>query len=80
MQKLHSTYRYFCQVACVVRVPSEVIKQRSQAQRLSSLQILKKTLALEGFLGLYRGYTSTILREIPFSVIQFPLWELLKVQ
>jgi len=47
MQKLHSTYRYFCQVACVVRVPSEVIKQRSQAQRLSSLQILKKTLALD---------------------------------
>lgn len=30
--------------------------------------------------GFYRGYFSTILREVPFSVIQFPLWEALKVQ
>ena len=29
--------------------------------------------------GLYRGYFSTILREIPFSFIQYPVWEYLKV-
>jgi solute carrier family 25 S-adenosylmethionine transporter 26 len=35
---------------------------------------------VSGFLqGFYRGYFSTILREIPFSVIQFPLWECFKV-
>jgi hypothetical protein len=35
---------------------------------------------VSGFLqGFYRGYCSTILREIPFSVIQFPLWECCKV-
>ena len=28
--------------------------------------------------GLYRGYLTTVLREIPFSLIQFPLWEWLK--
>ncbi|XP_066473368.1 mitochondrial S-adenosylmethionine carrier protein isoform X4 [Tiliqua scincoides] len=31
-----------------------------------------------GLLGLYRGYKSTVLREIPFSLVQFPLWESLK--
>lgn len=30
-------------------------------------------------LGIYRGFGSTILREIPFSFIQFPLWEYFKV-
>jgi len=29
-------------------------------------------------LGIYRGFSSTILREIPFSFIQFPIWEYLK--
>ncbi|XP_067931951.1 mitochondrial S-adenosylmethionine carrier protein-like [Watersipora subatra] len=66
-------------VACLVRVPSEVIKQRSQAGQGTSLQLFKQTLSVEGLAGFYRGYASTIMREIPFSVIQFPLWELIKV-
>lgn len=28
--------------------------------------------------GFYRGYFTTVLREIPFSFIQYPLWEFLK--
>ena len=32
----------------------------------------------EGVRGFYRGYLSTVSREIPFSFIQFPLWEYLK--
>lgn len=28
--------------------------------------------------GIYRGFGSTLLREIPFSFIQFPIWEYLK--
>ena len=34
----------------------------------------------QGVLGLYRGYFTTLAREIPFSLIQFPLWEFLKKQ
>jgi len=30
--------------------------------------------------GFYRGYFGTIMREIPFAVIQFPLWEFFKHQ
>lgn len=35
---------------------------------------------MEGFVGLYRGFRTTVLREIPFVLIQFPIWEWLKAQ
>ncbi|XP_033938241.1 mitochondrial S-adenosylmethionine carrier protein [Pseudochaenichthys georgianus] len=66
-------------VACLIRVPTEVVKQRTQASPSSSTyNMLLATLREEGFRGLYRGYSSTVLREIPFSLVQFPLWEYLK--
>ena len=62
--------------ACVTRVPVEVIKQRRQAGfHNSSLYIVRTILKTEGVSGLYRGYLTTVYREIPFSFIQFPLWE-----
>ncbi|KAK9488717.1 mitochondrial carrier [Lipomyces starkeyi] len=69
--------------ACTIRVPTEVIKQRVQASKYhSSLAALKSVLSNhtgEGvFRGLYRGYSTTIMREIPFTMIQFPLYEALK--
>ncbi|KAL4655930.1 S-adenosylmethionine mitochondrial carrier protein isoform X1 [Arapaima gigas] len=66
-------------VACLIRVPTEVVKQRAQAMPSSStVQVLLGTLQQEGLRGLYRGYWSTMIREIPFSLVQFPLWEYLK--
>jgi len=64
--------------ACLVRVPTEIVKQRRQAGQSSGLAIVRATLQAEGVLGLYRGYFTTLAREIPFSLIQFPLWEFLK--
>jgi solute carrier family 25 S-adenosylmethionine transporter 26 len=72
--------------ACAVRVPTEVVKQRAQAkQHPSSLSALKFILGqrkTHGFLQvwreLYRGWGITVLREVPFTVIQFPLWEGMK--
>ncbi|KAI4154242.1 MAG: hypothetical protein LQ341_000391 [Variospora aurantia] len=69
--------------ACVVRVPTEVIKQRAQAaQQPSSMAALRFILAQRldiGTLGvwreMYRGWGITIMREVPFTAIQFPLWE-----
>uniref|UniRef100_A0A8V0ZGS6 Mitochondrial S-adenosylmethionine carrier protein n=1 Tax=Gallus gallus TaxID=9031 RepID=A0A8V0ZGS6_CHICK len=67
------------QVACLIRVPSEVVKQRAQVSpSAGTFRILSHTLYHEGIQGLYRGYKSTVLREIPFSLVQFPLWEFLK--
>jgi len=65
--------------ACLVRVPVEIVKQRRQADaRTTALSIVKTTVAQEGVRGFYRGYGTTVMREIPFSLIQFPLWEALK--
>ena len=64
--------------ACLVRVPVEIVKQRRQAGALSSVDIVKSTWRAEGLGGFYRGYLTTVAREIPFSLIQFPLWEALK--
>ncbi|XP_072641569.1 mitochondrial S-adenosylmethionine carrier protein isoform X6 [Canis lupus baileyi] len=67
-------------VACLIRVPSEVVKQRAQVSASSrTFQIFSNILYTEGIQGLYRGYKSTVLREIPFSLVQFPMWESLKV-
>jgi solute carrier family 25 S-adenosylmethionine transporter 26 len=72
--------------ACAVRVPTEVVKQRAQAgQYPSSLFALRAILSQHRALGtsgvwmeLYRGWSVTIMREVPFTVIQFPLWESMK--
>ncbi|OSS49588.1 hypothetical protein B5807_06269 [Epicoccum nigrum] len=72
--------------ACAVRVPTEVVKQRAQAgQHPSSLAALTHILRQRSAHGvghvwreLYRGWSITIIREIPFTMIQFPLWEALK--
>ncbi|XP_039493135.1 S-adenosylmethionine mitochondrial carrier protein homolog [Drosophila santomea] len=71
-------------LACLIRVPVEIAKQRSQTllgNKQSGLQILLRAYRTEGLKrGLYRGFGSTIMREIPFSLIQFPLWEYFKLQ
>lgn len=73
-------------MACLVRVPAEVIKQRTQAGILGSnstsllnFKYLLTNQSGEGIIkGLYRGWGTTLLREIPFTIIQFPLYELFK--
>nr|CAD7455558.1 unnamed protein product [Timema tahoe] len=77
-------------VSCLAKVPTEVkatmvhrfrvVKQRSQAAAhpTTPLIILQTTLDSEGLRGMYRGFASTVLREIPFALLQFPLWEFLK--
>ncbi|KAI0876354.1 mitochondrial carrier [Hypoxylon argillaceum] len=73
--------------ACAVRVPTEVVKQRAQAGHHggSSAAALRAILGQYGAVGapgvwreLYRGWGITVMREVPFTVIQFPLWEALK--
>ncbi|KAJ2156410.1 S-adenosylmethionine transporter [Coemansia sp. RSA 552] len=65
--------------ACLVRVPTEVIKQRLQAGHHSSLSAaIRGTYGAEGLPGFYRGYLTQVVREIPFTCIQFPIYEFLK--
>jgi solute carrier family 25 (mitochondrial S-adenosylmethionine transporter), member 26 len=73
--------------ACAIRVPTEVVKQRAQAglhggSSSAALRAILGQYKTVGFAGvwreLYRGWGITVMREVPFTVIQFPLWEALK--
>eukprot|EP00553_Chaetoceros_curvisetus_P000889 CAMPEP_0204627704 /NCGR_PEP_ID=MMETSP0717-20131115/14215_1 /ASSEMBLY_ACC=CAM_ASM_000666 /TAXON_ID=230516 /ORGANISM="Chaetoceros curvisetus" /LENGTH=285 /DNA_ID=CAMNT_0051644047 /DNA_START=85 /DNA_END=942 /DNA_ORIENTATION=+ len=74
--------------ACLVRVPTEVIKQNMQIGGGTLASTVKKIMAQkesEAFMastlgGLYRGYGVTLFREIPFAFIQFPIYERMKMQ
>lgn len=66
-------------VACFIRVPTEVVKQRMQAGLSKSItETVSKCMEIDGISGLYKGFGITIMREIPFSLIQFPIYEGMK--
>lgn len=68
-------------MACLVRVPTEVVKQRMQAGIVRfALSGIANIYKADGIRGFYRGYGTTVLREIPFSFVQFPIYEALKVR
>jgi solute carrier family 25 S-adenosylmethionine transporter 26 len=77
--------------ACLVRVPTEVVKSKMQTNAsgtstlLSTIKLVLaekdgRAFASSIFGGLYRGYGITLMREVPFAFIQFPLYERLKVE
>ena len=79
-------------MACLVRVPTEVIKTKMQTAAAANSEglslsktfnlVLQETHGsrLSNFTGgLYRGYGMTLMREIPFAMIQFPIYEHAKV-
>lgn len=63
----------------LVRNPFELVKQNMQLGKYNSvLSALKDIKKNKGFKGLYRGYFVTVGREIPFGIIQYPLFEFCK--
>lgn len=70
-------------ISCTLRVPCEVVKMKSQTRQgtgLNNIKIARSILAKEGLIGLYRGFSSTVIRDLPFSAFQYPLWEFLKMK
>ncbi|TNV87136.1 hypothetical protein FGO68_gene1189 [Halteria grandinella] len=64
----------------LVRNPFEVVKQNLQLGHYSGMvECAADIVKHKGIGGLYQGYLSLILREIPFSSIQFPFYEVLKM-
>lgn len=58
--------------------PFEIAKQQMQVgQQSSLLRAFKGILANYGVAGFYRGFFSMLGREIPFSCIQMPIYEVL---
>lgn len=68
-------------MACLVRVPTENVKQKMQAGLHSTVRgTVQSILNSQGPAGFYAGYLTTVMREIPFAFIQFPLYERLKIE
>ncbi|KAH9977654.1 S-adenosylmethionine transporter [Lactifluus volemus] len=69
--------------ACLIRVPTELIKTRSQTSSYgslasSSLATAKLVWKTDGMRGFYRGFGTTVMREIPFTSLQFSMYEFFK--
>lgn len=70
-------------VSCAILTPAEVLKQNAQVivqdgkgSRSTTLQVLKKFKNNPN--QLFRGYTALAARNLPFTGLQFPLFEHLK--
>ena len=63
----------------VVKIPREVITQRMQTgQYTTTSEAISHIIASEGIRGMYTGYVSTALRDIPFMIILFSVYETAK--
>ncbi|KAL7729107.1 hypothetical protein ACLKA6_019928 [Drosophila palustris] len=61
--------------------PIELVRTKMQSKRLSYAQMMgfvRNVIALQGITGLWRGLPPTILRDVPFSGIYWPIYEYLK--
>ncbi|XP_030513973.2 S-adenosylmethionine carrier 1, chloroplastic/mitochondrial [Rhodamnia argentea] len=66
--------------ASLIRVPTEVVKQRMQTRQFySAPDAVRLIVSREGFKGLYAGYRSFLLRDLPFDAIQFCIYEQLRL-
>ncbi|XP_024391705.1 S-adenosylmethionine carrier 1, chloroplastic/mitochondrial isoform X1 [Physcomitrium patens] len=66
--------------ASLIRVPTEVVKQRMQTGQFPSAHsAVRQILAKEGVRGLYAGFGSFLLRDLPFDAIQFCIYEQLRL-
>jgi solute carrier family 25 S-adenosylmethionine transporter 26 len=63
----------------IVRVPTEVIKTRMQTGEFKhALVALRSIISREGARGIFAGYGSFLLRDLPFDAIEFVAYEQLK--
>ncbi|EGR28303.1 mitochondrial carrier protein, putative [Ichthyophthirius multifiliis] len=66
-------------LANIFRSPFEVVKQQQQVGwDKQILHTIKSVYNLKGIQGFYAGFGTMILRDIPFSMIQLPVYDLLK--
>ncbi|CAJ1418850.1 unnamed protein product [Effrenium voratum] len=66
-------------MACLVRVPTANVTQNMQVGRFARMSEAVAAIHKTGGLGaFYVGYGTMVMREIPFSFIQFPLYERFK--
>ena len=66
--------------ASLVRVPTEVVKQRMQAGEFASARTAVRSIVRrEGARGMFAGYGVFLLRDLPFDAIEFWAFDALKL-
>lgn len=79
--KYHPLAQFVCaagaMLACsVVLVPGEVIKTRLQTGMVSSvIQGITDTIKQDGIGGLFAGYSATMIRDVPYTMLELGLYE-----
>lgn len=76
--------------SCLILTPGEVIKQNAQMIRAESVgRDLHKSTSLMAFRrligtgtarGLFSGYTALVARNLPFTALQFPMFEYVRAR
>ena len=65
--------------SCLVRVPAEFLKMKLQVSQSSTLRGAVQAAWTEGgVFAFYRGLGATLCLDLPFALLQFPLYEYLK--
>lgn len=63
----------------IIIVPGELLKQRLQMSYYENVwQALSMIVSSEGLRGLYHGYDGVLYRDIPYTMLELGLYELLK--
>jgi solute carrier family 25 S-adenosylmethionine transporter 26 len=63
-------------MGCLVANPVEYLKQNIQVgNHTGIMRFLKDVIRRRGVRGLYQGYVSLLGREVPFSCLQMPIYE-----
>ncbi|KAL1827259.1 hypothetical protein DCAR_0206409 [Daucus carota subsp. sativus] len=66
-------------ISSAIMVPKELITQRMQTgAKGGSWEVLLKIVEKDGVLGLYAGYSATLLRNLPAGVLSYSSFEYLK--
>lgn len=82
--KYHPITQFVCaagsMLACsVVMVPGEVIKCRMQAGLATSMiDGIVQTVKTDGLRGLFAGYYATLVRDVPYTMLELGLYENIK--
>ena len=82
--KFHPMTQFLCaagaMLACsLVLVPGEVIKTRLQTGMVTSVvQGITQTIKQDGIGGLFAGYYATMLRDVPYTMLELGLYENIK--
>lgn len=70
-------------VAATIVSPLELVRTKMQSRKMGLGQVsrcLQELVAAQGVRGLWNGYTATLLRDVPFSALYWPLYEQTKAQ